>query len=328
MRSDTRALRRRADPDLSGRAAIITGASRGLGAAIAERFLAVNASVMLCAQDGAELQARRARLAAAHSADRVAAQTANIASEADVDALFDAATRAFGRIHILVNKAAVTGPIGPFDAVDWNEWLATISVDLAGTAYCARRALSLFKPHRYGKIINISGGGAADPLPRMSAYAVCKAAIARFTETLALEVKDHGVDVNALAPGPLATRMFDQMIAAGPERIGADLHASIKRQKSEGATPLELGAGLCAYLASAESDGLTGRMLAARWDPWPFTGPAKAEIELLSLDVPPDAPGPWVRAAADSRIYSPGPYAAARGGLRVFRAPGPSKSPY
>ena len=72
--------------------------------------------------------------------------------------------------------------------------------------------------------------------------------------------------------------MFDQMIAAGPERIGAALHASIKKQKSEGATPLELGAGLCAYLASAESDGLTGRMLAARWDPWPFTEAIKAQI--------------------------------------------------
>src|SRR5262249_157898 len=99
----------------------------------------------------------------------------------------------------------------------------------------------------------------------------------RFTETLAIEAKDLGIDVNAVAPGPLATRMFDQMIAAGPERIGAALHASIKKQKSEGATPLELGAGLCAYLASAESDGLTGRMLAARWDPWPFKGTIKAE---------------------------------------------------
>jgi NAD(P)-dependent dehydrogenase (short-subunit alcohol dehydrogenase family) len=112
----------------------------------------------------------------------------------------------------------------------------------------------------------------------MTSYAVCKAAITRFTETLALEVRDYGIDVNAVAPGPLATRMFDQLIAAGPERIGAELHASIKKQKSEGATPLELGAGLCAYLASAESDGLTGRMLAARWDPWPFTEAVKAEI--------------------------------------------------
>src|SRR5207248_6471210 len=143
-----------------------------------------------------------------------------------VDALFEAAKRAFGRIHILVNNAAVTGPIGPFDAVDWSEWVATITVNLAGAAYCTRKALSLFKPHRYGKIINISGGGASDPLPRMSAYAVCKAAIARFTETLALEVKEFGIDVNAVAPGPLATRMFDEMIAAGPERIGATLHAS------------------------------------------------------------------------------------------------------
>ncbi len=278
MRPDTRGLRRQVGPDLAGRAAIITGASRGLGAAIAERFLAANASVMLCARDGVELEARRAQLAGAHSADRVAAQRADIASATEVDALFAAATRAFGRIQILVNNAAVTGPLGGFDVVDWSEWLAAISVNLSGTAYCARKALLLFKPHRYGKIINISGGGAADPLPRMSAYAVCKAAIARFTETLALEVKDQGIDVNALAPGPLATRMFDQMIAAGPQLIGAELHASIKKQRSKGATPLEVGAGLCAYLASAESDGLTGRLLAARWDPWPFTEGIKAEI--------------------------------------------------
>jgi NAD(P)-dependent dehydrogenase (short-subunit alcohol dehydrogenase family) len=278
MKRDTRVLCRQTSADLSGRAAIVTGASRGLGAAIAERFLAANASVMLCAREGDELEARRVQFAAAYSANRVAAQRADIASAADVDAVFAAATRAFGRIHILVNNAAVTGPIGAFDAVDWSEWFATISVNLAGTAYCARKALLLFKPHRYGKIINISGGGAADPLPRMTAYAACKAAIARFTESLAHEVKEFGIDVNAVAPGPLATRMLDQIIAAGPERIGAELYASINKQKSEGATPLELGAGVCAYLASAESDGLTGRLIAARWDPWPFTDGIKAEI--------------------------------------------------
>jgi NAD(P)-dependent dehydrogenase (short-subunit alcohol dehydrogenase family) len=298
MRPDLRARRSKFSPDLSGRVAIITGASQGLGAAIAERFLAANASVMLCARDVANLETRRAELATTHSTERVAAQRADIAREADVDALFEAATRAFGRIHILVNNAAVTGPIGPFDAVDWSEWLATISVNLAGTAYCARRALSMFKPQRYGKIINISGGGAGDALPRMSAYAASKAAIARLTETLALEVKEFGIDVNAVAPGPLATRMFDQMIAAGPERIGTELYASIKKQKSKGATPLELGAGLCAYLASAESDGLTGRMFAARWDPWPFTGAIKAEIAegdiyTLRRVSPQDRGKPW-----------------------------------
>jgi 3-oxoacyl-[acyl-carrier protein] reductase len=278
MRPDLRARPSKFSPDLSGRAAIITGASQGLGAAIAERFLAAGASVMLCARGAAELEARRPDPPNGLSRAPFAAQRSDISHEADVDALFEAATRAFARIHILVNNAAVTGPIGPFDAVDWSEWLATISVNLAGTAYCTRKALSLFKPHRYGKIINISGGGASDPLPRMSAYAVCKAAIVRFTETLALEVEGQNIDVNAVAPGPLATRMFDQMIAAGPERIGAKLHVSIKKLKAQGATPLELGAELCAYLASAEADGLSGRIFAARWDPWPFTDAVKADI--------------------------------------------------
>src|SRR5215471_17348486 len=107
MRPDLRARRSKFRPDLSGRAAIITGASQGLGAAIAERFLSANALVMLCARDGAALERRRAHLATRHSADRLAARSADIASEADVDALFDAASRAFGPIHILVNNAAV-----------------------------------------------------------------------------------------------------------------------------------------------------------------------------------------------------------------------------
>jgi 3-oxoacyl-[acyl-carrier protein] reductase len=221
-----------------------------------------------------------------------------VASEADVDALFEAASRAFGRIHILVNNAAVTGPIGPFEGVDWAEWVRTLSVNLAGTAYCTRKALLLFKPHRYGKIINIAGGGAAGPAPGLTAYAVCKAAIVRFTETLALEVREYRIDVNAVAPGPLATRMFDQIIAAGPERIGADLHAAMKKQEAEGATPLERGAGLCAYLASAESDGLTGRMLAARWDPWPFAeyikkAVAESDIYTLRRILPQDRGKDW-----------------------------------
>jgi NAD(P)-dependent dehydrogenase (short-subunit alcohol dehydrogenase family) len=278
MTSDLRVLRGGFVPDLSGRAAIITGASRGLGAAIADRFLAANASVMLCARGQSGLEARLAELSAAHSADRVAAHRADIARELEVDELFAAATRVFGRIHILVNNAAVVGPIGPFATVDWKEWADTIAVNLTGTAYCARKALELFKPHRYGKIINISGGGASEPLPRMTAYAICKAAIARLTETLALEVKDQGVDVNAVAPGPLATQMFDQMIAAGPDRIGAELYALIKKLKLEGATRLELGAELCSYLASADADGVSGRIFAARWDPWPLSETAKHDI--------------------------------------------------
>src|SRR3954447_1299762 len=260
---------------LAGRSAIITGASLGLGAAIAESFAAEGAALILCARNAAELESERARLAAAHPNVRVIAQAADVSKTPEVDALFAAAAAAFGQVDILVNNAGVYGPMGPIETVDWAEWTQAIAINLNGLVYCCRKAVEAFKPRRYGKIINLSGGGATNPLPGISAYAASKAAVVRFTETLALEVEEHGVDVNAVAPGALATRLTDQLVAAGPERVGANLHERMTKLAKEGGTPLDIGASLCVYLASAESDGLTGRLVAAQWDPWPFENAIK-----------------------------------------------------
>jgi len=263
---------------LAGRKALITGASQGLGAAIAEHFLAEGANVALCSRNAAELAAQHKHLAAAYGADRVLAKPADISSTSDVDALFEEAQSCFGRLDILVNNAGVYGPMGSIDAVDWDEWVQAIAINLTGTVYCARKAATIFKAQRYGKIVILSGGGATSPLPGISAYAASKAAVVRFTETLALELREWNIDVNAVAPGALMTRLTDQLIAAGPERVGAAFHARMVKLKQEGGTPLTLGAAMCGYLASAESDGLTGRLLAAQWDPWPFSEDHRKEI--------------------------------------------------
>ena len=210
-------------------------------------------------------------------------QPADVSRQTDVDSLFAAAADAFGRIDVLVNNAGVYGPMGSIETIDWDEWVQAIAINLNGLVYCCRKAVEAFKPHRYGKIINLSGGGATNPLPGISAYAASKAAVVRFTETLALEVKEFGIDVNAVAPGALATRLTDQLIAAGPERVGAGLHERMSKLQQEGGTPLSVGASLCAYLASAESDGLTGRLIAAQWDPWPFSGDIKARIDKTDI---------------------------------------------
>lgn len=283
---------------LAGRTAIITGASLGLGAEIAEHFVAEGASVMLCARNATELGAQRARLTAAHPDARILTHRADVAKEVDVDALFAAAAGAFGKLDILVNNAGVYGPMGSIDTIDWSEWVQAIAVNLNGLVYCSRKAVQALKPHRYGKIINLSGGGATNPLPGISAYAASKAAVVRFTETLALEVKEFGIDVNAVAPGALATRLTDQLIAAGPGRVGANLHERMSKLAKDGGTPLGLGASLCVYLASAESDGLTGRLIAAQWDPWPFTDAVKTDVDksdiyTLRRIVPGDRGKPW-----------------------------------
>jgi 3-oxoacyl-[acyl-carrier protein] reductase len=168
--------------------------------------------------------------------------------------------------------------MGSIETIPWAQWVEAIEINLLGAIYCCRKAVELFRPRGYGKIINLSGGGATSPLPGLSAYAASKAALVRFTETLALEVKDCGVDVNAIAPGTLNTRLMDQLIAAGPEKVTRALHARMMKAQAEGGTPLQVGADLCVYLASAASDGLTGRLIAAQWDPWPFEAAIKQDI--------------------------------------------------
>lgn len=285
---------------LAGRTAIITGASLGLGAAIAEQFAAEGAALMLCARNRAELEAKRAALAAAHPQARIVAQPADVARKSEVDSLFAAASDAFGQIHIVVNNAGVYGPMGSIETIAWDEWVQAIAINLNGLVYCCRKAVAAFKPHRYGKIVNLSGGGATNPLPGISAYAASKAAVVRFSETLALEVKEFGIDVNAVAPGALATRLTDQLVAAGPDRVGANLHERMSKLAKEGGTPLSVGASLCVYLASAESDGLTGRLIAAQWDPWPFADEIKNDIDrsdiyTLRRIVPDDRGKPWAK---------------------------------
>jgi 3-oxoacyl-[acyl-carrier protein] reductase len=191
--------------------------------------------------------------------------------------LFDAAGAALGLIDILVNNAGAYGPMGGLDSMIWDEWSEAIDVNLLGTIYCTRRAVLLFKPNRYGKIINISGGGATAPLPGLSAYTASKAALVRFTETLALELRDWRIDVNAVARGALATRPTDPLIAAGADRVGTGLHTRMVKLKAEGGMPLELGAELCVYLASAEPagsslrNGIPGRSQSSKnenfWNP-------------------------------------------------------------
>jgi NAD(P)-dependent dehydrogenase (short-subunit alcohol dehydrogenase family) len=116
--------------------------------------------------------------------------------------------------------------------------------------------------------VNLSGGGATAPLPFISAYAASKAAVVRLTETLAGELREHHVDVNAMAPGALNTKMLDEVLAAGPALVGESNYKKALKQKQDGGASLELAAGLCLFLASGASDGITGRLISAPWDSW------------------------------------------------------------
>jgi NAD(P)-dependent dehydrogenase (short-subunit alcohol dehydrogenase family) len=191
-----------------------------------------------------------------------------VSRDEDVQKVVERTLGEFNHFEILVNNAGVYGPKGGIDDVAWDEWVDSLLINIAGSVNFARRVLPHFKQRRYGKIIQLSGGGATNPLPRISAYATSKAAVVRFAETLALEVQEFNIDVNSIAPGALNTRLLDEVLDAGPERVGADFFARAERQLAQGGTPLEVPAGLAVFLGSGKSDGITGKLISAVWDDW------------------------------------------------------------
>ncbi|MBZ5558487.1 MAG: SDR family oxidoreductase [Acidobacteriia bacterium] len=254
---------------LEGRTALITGANQGLGLAIARAYVEAGASVFMCARGVALLEEARTEVAAVARHDQVVlARTADVSRQKDVDELAHAVLEAFPQLHVLVNNAGVYGPMGPIEDVDWDAWVRAIEINLFGSILMCRALLPHFKAQRYGKIVQLSGGGATNPLPRISAYAASKAAIVRFAETLAEEVRDERIDVNSIAPGALNTRLLDEVLAAGPRAVGKEFHERMVKTKAQGGTPLEKGAALAVFLGSAASDGVTGKLLSAVWDPW------------------------------------------------------------
>jgi NAD(P)-dependent dehydrogenase (short-subunit alcohol dehydrogenase family) len=284
---------------LNGRAAIITGANQGLGKAIAHAFVKAGADILLCARDQTKLAEVVTELqGSCNPGQKVESIPADVSKKKDVDQLISSALATFSQIHILVNNAGVYGPKGPIEEVDWDEWVQAIEINLLGSILTARAILPHFRSNKYGKLIQLSGGGATAPLPFVTAYAASKAGIVRFMETLAEEVKAEGIDVNSIAPGALNTRLLDEILEAGPGKVGKTFYERALIQKSSGGTPLERGAELAVFLASAASDGITGKLISAVWDPWEHFSEymedlRKTDIYTLRRIVPKDRGLAW-----------------------------------
>jgi len=254
--------------------ALITGASRGLGRSIAREFWNHGASLALVARNRATLDELAAELRG-RGAGNVEVIPADLSDLQAPAAIVDRLRRKWDHLDVLVNNAAVAGPIGPVWNNDWREWLETMQVNLlAPVALC--RACVPWMP-RGGAIVNLSGGGATSGRANFSAYGTAKAALVRFTETLALEVAELGIRVNAISPGILNTEMVDAVLRAGPQKAGAD-YAQVLEVKRQGGESPEKAAALAFYLASPASDGITGRLISAVWDPWTALDAHAAEL--------------------------------------------------
>ena len=254
---------------LQGKTAIITGANQGLGREIARVYAQAGASLLICARNLEMLRSVEQELSRLSLPGQVIeAVPADVSDAVSVGVLVERALQRFGRIDILVNNAGIYGPMGAIEEVDWKAWLKTIEINLFGSIHMCKAVLPHMKRQRAGKIVQLSGGGATTPMPMVSAYAVSKAAVVRFTDTLAEEVREFNIDVNAVAPGALNTRMLDEVLAAGPEKVGKSFFDRSTQQKALGGAGLERGAALALFLASTASNGITGKLISAQWDRW------------------------------------------------------------
>ncbi len=269
---------------LQGKRALITGASRGFGAEMARVFLEAGANVVICARDERALAAVAQELKSKAAPDQaVLAVRADVAVEEDVRHLMAEVDREWGGLDILVNNAGVQGPMGKLHLVDMDEWWQAVQINLRGAVLMCKHAIPLFLRQGRGRIIQLSGGGATGPRPFISAYAASKAALVRLVETVAEEYREQGICINAIAPGAMNTKMLEEVLAAGPEKVGEACYRGAVAQKEKGGVPMRRAADLAVFLATDGAVGITGRLISAVWDPWEKL--AEAQDRLMKTDV-------------------------------------------
>jgi len=263
-----------------GQVVLVTGAGRGVGRSIACAFARAGASLALVARSQPEIEQVAREIST--SGVNCLPQPADVSDRSAVDRAVQAVLARFGRIDVLVNAAGVYGPIGPLVENNMDDWVRALEINLLGTVYCLRAVLPHMLARGSGVVINFSGGGAVSPFPRFSAYSTSKAAVVRLTETVAEEVRDRGVRINAIAPGAVNTFLLDQVLAAG-EAAGTEFYARSLEQKRTGGTSPEIAAELALFLASPAAAGITGRLISAVWDDWKSLPGRAQELDQSAL---------------------------------------------
>lgn len=266
---------------LGGSVTLVAGAGRGIGRTVAVALAREGAHVGLMARTRTELEETAALVVAAGGSASVA--PGDISSAGDVRRAVEATLSATGRLDTVVNAAGVYGPIGPTVDVDPAEWWRAAEINLLGTLLLCQAVIPAMRVQRSGRIVLFGGGGATAPLPNFSSYAASKAGVVRLAETLAEELAGDGITVNAIAPGLVDTSLQDDVLAAG-ERAGPLLAKIAEARRSgAGAVSPEVAAELVVFLASTASGRLTGKLIAAPYDPWRTWGGRDAELNATPL---------------------------------------------
>lgn len=245
---------------LQGKAIIVTGGSRGIGKAIVEKLHEAGASVLAVSRSAQDL-----KLLDSQFKERFASLAIDITASRAPGACLEELSRLPGELHGIVCAAGIIGPLGPLEELSPEDWEHVFQVNVFAAMRLSQAVLPKLKQRKSGSIVLFSGGGQG-PQANRTAYTASKGAIWRFTESLGHELLPHNVRVNAIAPGAVNTRFLDEVLEAGPGKVGESDYQAAVKQKQQGGTPPGKAAELALYLLSDRSRGLSGKVISAVWD--------------------------------------------------------------
>lgn len=261
---------------LRGHVTVVTGASRGIGEAIARRVAEEGSDLFLVARDERRLHDVARRIEAEHGV-RALVRAVDLAAPGSTAELGATVDGELGRIDGLVNNAGVVGPVGRIDTTDPTAWMHALATNVGGVMAMTRACVPVMA-RTGGSIVNLSGGGVggAGVEHNVSAYTTSKAAIATLTETLAAELEPLDIRVNCIAPGPVATAFLEPVLEAGPATAGDALFANAG-SPDRPSEPSDRFLAFVVHLLSPRSRATSGRLLSARWD-------SPADLDRLSAE--------------------------------------------
>ena len=246
---------------LQGRVALITGGGRGIGRAIARAYAAEGATLALAARTDAELQATAEEIRAEFGS-KVTTVVTDVRYREQVENAVSHTVNNLGPIDVVVNNAGNTGEIGPLWKLDPERWANVISVHVLGTYYGCRAVIPGMLERGRGRIVNMSGVGG----PNDTSYDAAKTAIVNMTENLSVELAGTGITVNAISPGSIHTRMWEEVrdmaLAAGD----MEMYEKGVQVTSGGGASIERAAHLAVLLGSDDCGNLSGRLIRAALD--------------------------------------------------------------
>ena len=249
------------------RLVLITGASRGLGAFLAKSLWNEGWNLILVARNLSALSALKSELG--QKLDQsIELFSCDLADSVDIERFCQAVLGRIKKLDALINNAATHGQIGPFVGVDLADYEETLRVNLLGPITLCHSFIPLMQQSG-GAIINILGGGATSPRKNFSAYATSKAALARFSESLAKELEGTNVAINCISPGAMKTDLLKELLDVGAHLAGDEEYRSAEKIFNDVGAPMEKVANLILFLTSSQGLKVSGKLISSNWDNWP-----------------------------------------------------------